>query len=253
MTKTTLHHQPDFRSPRRVDLRCVLLAALAVAAVAVRPTAADEPVRVRGVVRFDGVVPKAKTADEAGRKQDLFDVHPKTGGLRHAVVYWIDAPADSVPGDAKELPAVVVDQKDFTFLPHVVSVRSGQPVKYTNSDSANHNVRTSAFEPKNQFNVFTGAGNEYVHRFVVDKKQRPTRLGCDIHAWMGGWIYTFDHSHHAMTDAEGRFDLPELPAGTQRLAIRQPDGNLRRDVTVEVIAGKTTTIEVGFHDTDVTR
>lgn len=250
MTKITLHRQSEFRSPRRIGLQCVLLAALAIVAIVVRSSPADEPVRVRGVVRFNGMVPKAKTADEAGR---IHDLHPKTCGLRDAVVYWIDAPAEPLPNDAKELPIVVVDQKDFTFLPHVVSVRSGQPVKFTNSDSASHNVRTSAFEPKNQFNVFTGAGNEYVHRFVVDKKQRPTRLGCDIHAWMGGWIYTFDHSHHAMTDAEGRFELPTLPAGPQRLAIRQPDGNLRRDITVEVIAGMTTTLEVGFRDTDLIR
>jgi plastocyanin len=253
VTRTTLRRHPGFQPIHRVGLQCVLLAAWTVGAIAVRPSVADEPVRVRGVVRFDGVVPKAKTADEAGQRHDLFDVHPKTCGLRDAVVYWIDAPAEPLPSDAGELPVVVVDQKDFTFLPHVVSVRSGQPVKFTNSDSANHNVRTSAFELMNQFNVFTGAGHEYVHRFVADKKQRPTRLGCDIHAWMGGWIYTFDHAHHAVTDAEGRFELPELPAGPQRLAIRQPDGNLRRDVKVEVIAGKTTTLEVGFRDTDLVR
>lgn len=251
MTKQTLRRQPEFRPTHPVGLQCVLLAALAVAAIAVRPSVADEPVRVCGVVRFDGVVPKAKIADETGRKHDLFEVNLKTCGLRDAVVYWIDAPPEPLPNDARELPVVVVDQKDFTFLPHVVSVRNGQPVKFTNSDSANHNVRTSAFELKNQFNVFTGAGNEYAHRFVVDKKQRPTRLGCDIHAWMGGWIYTFDHPHHAVTNAEGRIELPELPVGKQRLAIRQPDGNLRRDVLVEVIAGKTTTFEVGFRDTDL--
>lgn len=190
-------------------------------------------------------------ADESGRKRELLEVHPKTHGLRGTVVYWTDAPVEPAPKNAKNWPVVVVDQKNFMFVPHVVSIRSGQAVKFTNSDSANHNVRTSAFEVKNQFNIFTGTGKEYVHHFVADKKQRPTRLGCDIHAWMCGWIYTFEHPYHAVTDADGRFELPELPVGKQRLAIRQPDGNLRRDVTVEIVTGKATSLDVEFRPADI--
>ncbi len=253
VSKTTLRRQPKFQLPRRICLRCILLAAFAVATLVVSSSDADERGRVHGVVRFDGAIPKAEAADETGRKRDLFEVHPKTRGLQDVVVYWIDAPVEASPNDAKDWPVVVVDQKNFAFLPHVVSVRSGQPVKFTNSDSANHNVRTAAFEAKNQFNVFTGTGNEYVHRFVADKKQRPTRLGCDIHPWMNGWIYSFDHPHHAVTNVEGRFELLQLPVGKHRFAVRQPDGNLRCDVTVQVIAGKVVTLDVGFRDADLMR
>ncbi len=253
MSKTGLRRPPKCPLSGRICWQCILLAAFAVAILVVNSSDADELGRVHGSVRFEGAVLKAEVADETGRKRDLFEVHPKTRGLRDAVVYWIDGSAEASSDDVKELPVVVVDQKDFTFLPHVVSVRSRQPVKFTNSDSANHNVRTAAFEAKNQFNVFTGTGNEYLHRFVADKKQRPTRLGCDIHAWMSGWVYAFDHPYHAVTDAEGRFELPQLPVGKQRLAIRQPDSNLRRDVTVEILAGKTTTLEVGFRDADLMR
>ncbi|MBI5761529.1 MAG: hypothetical protein HZA46_23715 [Planctomycetales bacterium] len=253
MNSTILRHPPVLTYPRRVWLWQVVLVALGVAMIVVDSSNADELGKVSGIARFDGTVPKAEAADETGRKRDLFAVHPKSRGMRDAVVFWIDAPAEAAPSDTKDWPAVVVDQKDLTFVPHVVSVRSGQPVKFTNSDSANHNVRTAAFEAKNQFNIFTGAGNNYVHRFVTDKKQRPTRLGCDIHAWMSGWVYAFDHPYHAVTDAEGRFEMLRLPVGKCRLAIRQPDGNLRRDVTVEVIAGKTTTLEADFHEADLMR
>lgn len=253
MSKTSLCHQSEFAGPQRISPWCIRLAAFAVASLAVNSFGADELGRVRGVVRFEGAVPNAAVADETGRKRALFEVHPKTRGLRDTVVYWIDAPADAAPNDSKDLPIVVVDQKDSTFLPHVVSVRSGQRVKFTNSDSLNHNVRTTGFEAKNQFNVYTSSGNEYWHHFMSDKKQRPTRLGCDIHPWMSGWIYSFDHPHHAVTDAEGRFELPHLPVGNQRLAIRQPDANARRDVTVEVISGTTTTLDVILRDADIPR
>jgi plastocyanin len=232
--------------PRSVGLAVVLSAAGVVAC------AGDELGHVRGVVHFAGEVPKAEAADDTGQKRDLLQVHARTGGLAGAVVYWADAPVEAELAEVQR-PSVSIDQKDFTFLPHVISVRSGQPVKFTNSDSANHNVRTATFDPKNQFNVFTGTGREYVHRFVADKKHRPIRLGCDIHAWMSGWIYVFDHPHHAVTDDEGRFELPQLPGGKIQLAIRQPDGNLRRDVAVEVRPGQTTSCEVNFRDTDLMR
>ncbi len=256
VSHSILRRLSEFRDPQRVCLLCMQFVAFGISSIsslAVESSGADELGRLRGVVRFEGAVPKAETADETGRKRALFEVHPKTRGLRDAVVYWIDAPADASPDNAKDLPVVVVDQKDSTFVPHVISVRSGQLVKFTNSDSINHNVRTTAIEVKNQFNVYTGSRNEYLHRFVTDKKQRPIRLGCDIHAWMSGWVYAFDHPFHAVTDSEGQFELPQLPVGKHRLAIRQPDGNARRDVTVEIIAGKTTVLDVSFCDADLMR
>ena len=59
---------------------------------------------------------------------------------------------------------------------------AGQPVKFTNSDPANHNVRTAVTERTNQFNVFTGADGSYTHRFTPQPE--PIRVGCDIHPWM---------------------------------------------------------------------
>ncbi len=253
VNKTSPRQHSEFRLSHRLCSWCIPLTAFVIAAFSPSSSDAEELGSVRGVVRYEGTIPKAEAADETGRKRDLFEVHPKTRGLRDAVVYWIDAPAEAAPTEAKERPVVVVDQKEFAFLPHVVSVRSGQPVKFTNSDSANHNVRATTFEPKNEFNVFITTGQDYFQRFVADKKQRPTRLGCDIHPWMSGWVYAFDHPHHAVTDAEGRFELPRLPAGKQRLAIRQPDGNVRREIMVEIVAGKTAALEVSVLETDLMR
>ncbi|MBI4324214.1 MAG: carboxypeptidase regulatory-like domain-containing protein [Chloroflexi bacterium] len=141
-------------------------------------------------------------------------------------------------------PPVTVDQRDHAFTPRLVAVRAGQPVNFTNSDPANHNVRTSSLIARNVFNVFTGMDGKYQHRFVADPEQRPVRLGCDIHPWMRGWIYVFDHPHFAVTDEQGRFRIGSVPPGQYKLLLRQPDLRHAVERAVTVSAGETAKVEV---------
>ena len=86
----------------------------------------------------------------------------KSGALAEAVV----ALHGSEPsGDVeKGGPAtVVIDQKDFRFIPETVAIRTGDRVKFKNSDGAIHNVFVP--NPGNQFNVNMPAGGR-THRDV---------------------------------------------------------------------------------------
>jgi plastocyanin len=204
---------------------------------------------VKGVVTYHGPVPKALVPDDAGLRRDLVEVDPETRGLLHVAAHLVPAKsgggeelASSAAAGADEL--VVIDQVDHTFVPHLVAVRVGQVVHFTNSDPANHNVRTTAYVPRNQFNVFTGVGGSYKHRFDADPKGRPIRLGCDIHPWMSAWIYVFDHPLFAVTDEQGRFCLGNVPPGEYRLVIEQPDLKYRHEQRVEVTAESVTAIEI---------
>lgn len=237
--------EKDFMaSNRRAVMLCYLLGLLMTSRAS-----ADEPRNlIRGRVLFGGKVPKAKMIDESGRNRDLIEVDPKTSGLRFAAMFLLDAPKSEVPAKLEELR---IDQKDFTFVPRIVTVRAGQVVKFTNSDSANHNVRGASLLPKNEFNVYTGTRGESVQRFVADPKNRPIRLGCDIHAWMTGWIYVFDHPYHAVTDSNGQFELRGVPSGKHRLAIRQPDVGFFRNIEVEVTEFGATNVEVRFREDDL--
>jgi hypothetical protein len=143
-----------------------------------------------------------------------------------------------------------MDQRGHEFVPRVLAVRSGQPVKFTNSDPANHNVRTSSRRFTNEFNVFTGIEGSYTHRFVADAQNRPVRVGCDIHPWMRGWIYVFDQPHFTVSDAQGRFRIPSLPPGEYLLALRQPDISYAGERKVRVKAGETTRVEIELNAKD---
>lgn len=228
----------------RVVLLCWLLGMLACS----NSTADEQKGVVRGRVLFDGKAPKAKVIDESGRNRDLIEVDPKTSGLRFAAAFLLDAPRVEAPAKIEELR---IDQKDFTFVPRIVTVRAGQAVKFTNSDSANHNVRGASLLPKNEFNVYTGTSGESIQRFVADPKHRPIRLGCDIHAWMTGWVYVFDHPYHAVTDINGRFELLGVPPGRHRVAIRQPDVGFTRDIEVVVTESEAAIVEIRFREEDL--
>jgi hypothetical protein len=52
------------------------------------------------------------------------------------------------------------------------------------------------------------------------KAQRlPVILTCTMHGWMEGWLRVFDHPYYAITDADGRFEIPLAPAGRWRLTV----------------------------------
>ena len=106
---------------------------------------------MEGVVTFRGDVPLARVADESGQHRVLLQVDRKTQGLRYAVVYVKTVGAreegqHAVPADVRLQEPVVIDQRAYTFVPHLLAVQSGQPVRFTNSDPANHNVRAIALD-----------------------------------------------------------------------------------------------------------
>jgi plastocyanin len=213
---------------------------------------------IEGVVTFRGEVPQSSVPDDGGVRRDLLQVDRENGGLRYAVVWVTTAKAPATESGSKTTPLAepllqpaLMDQRGHEFVPRVLAVRSGQPIRFTNSDPANHNVRTSSVQPTNEFNVFTGVEGSYTHRFAADAQNRPVRVGCDIHPWMRGWIYVFDQPHFAVSDLQGRFRIASLPPGEHLLAIRQPDISYAAEKKITVKAGETTRVEIELSTTDV--
>jgi plastocyanin len=199
--------------------------------------------KVEGFVTFRGEIPKSSTPDDAGVRRDLLDVDRKTGGLRHVLVYLTrtNAPAPSTATPARK---PVVDQQNHEFTPRVIAVQQGQSILFSNSDPANHNVRTTASVKENEFNVFTSVDGKYEHRFVIEPAYRPIRLGCDIHPWMRGWVFVFDHPNFAVTDERGAFRIDSVPPGEYKLMIQQPDIRYARHRNVTVSIQEPTKIKI---------
>jgi plastocyanin len=157
---------------------------------------------VRGVVRFTGERPPAKqlpTGD--GRIIEHHDlvVDAKTKGLRWVVAALEDAPAQPKLRGGEP---VVVDQKDMLFVPRVVAVPHGRPVRFDNSDQFNHSVTIVSAVKENELNVFVSAAQPATKAFEAEKA--PLRVGCALHASMTAWVYVAPHPWVAVTDEKGR-------------------------------------------------
>ncbi len=101
---------------------------------------------VSGQVTYVGKVPEPIYVFESGSTQSIIalDAHK---GVASAVIY-LHAPAATAAASQSE---AVVNQRNWWFTPGVVAVRSGQPVRFTNDDSSNHNVRATHGAPANRF------------------------------------------------------------------------------------------------------
>lgn len=201
---------------------------------------------VSGRITYIGKLPGPIYVFESGATQSILSVDAQKG-VSSAVVYLLAPSTPAVDG----LGEVVVNQRNWWFTPGVIAVRAGQPVRFTNDDPSNHNVRATHGAPANRFSAYTGTGQPYVHRFRTNPELAPTIVTCDIHAWMRAWVYVFDHPHFATSARTGDFTLPDIPAGRYRLSARHGPSGLSRDIDLEVSSGRATRVDVAFDTVDL--
>ena len=43
----------------------------------------------------------------------------------------------------------------------------------------------------------------------------PVKFNCNIHTWMTGYAYVFDHPFNAVTDEHGNYKIENVPTGAE--------------------------------------
>jgi plastocyanin len=148
------------------------------------------------------------------------------GGVQNAVVVLrpTSAPAAAPVPDA----AVVVDNAGCRFVPRVQLVRRGQTVRVHNADPVLHNARADVVGPPDvpvanlalsRAGISMDLTRRLTARLPESAPETVVRLGCDVHPWMRGWLVVIDQGVGAITDASGRYTLPDIPAGKYMLSI----------------------------------
>ena len=127
---------------------------------------------------------------------------------RRSVVYLDPAPRAAF--DTRDEPRARLDQRNESFVPHVLAIVAGTTVDFPNNDLTFHNVfslsKTKSFDLGRY-----AAGRSKSVRF---DKPGIVRVFCDIHSHMSAYILVFSHRYFAVTDEEGRYRIPNVPAGT---------------------------------------
>jgi len=211
-------------------------------------------VGVAGSVVFAGTAPAGKPVDMGGDvyctnanvgKQVLARsvVTDSQGRLANVIIYVRGASGEAPPAPKD---AVLLDQQNCFYTPHVVALRVGQPLIIRNSDATLHNVHVHA-KTNREFNVGQPIkGLE--KRQVFTKAEMGIHVACDIHGWMSGVIAIFDHPWFAVSGDDGSFRIDALPAGDYVLeAWHETLGT--REQRVSVGAGATTDVTFTFEGT----
>lgn len=146
--------------------------------------------------------------------------------LSEAVVYAV--PEGRKPPPPPSRPAVL-DQKNRTFVPHVLPVQTGTAVTFPNSDNVRHQVYS--FSPAKRFQLPLYEGTPAAP--IVFDKPGVVALGCNIHDRMSAFVVVVDTPHFAPTVA-GRAELPNLPEG--RYLVRVWYEGLRQEPPAQPVA-----------------
>jgi plastocyanin len=147
--------------------------------------------------------------------------------MRRGVVYLETAPRGAF--EEREPGRAVLDQRNETFVPHVLAVMVGTVVEFPNSDKTFHNVFSLSKAKKFDLGRYA-VGHSKSVRF-----DRPgvVRVFCDIHSHMNAFVLVFSHPFFDVTDTEGRFRLDSVPAGTYTVvAWYEGEPRASRPVTV---------------------
>lgn len=156
---------------------------------------------------------KAKTAPVMNRR---YEVVTKGGVIATnpplGVVYLEgDFPASATP----EIRQVI--QKDLTFTPLLLPVRTGTKVEFPNLDDTYHDV--FSYSAPKRFDLGRYRSTEKPIPSQIFDVPGLVTLRCDIHEHMRGLILVVNTPHFVVTDADGHFQLNDLPAGNYTLKV----------------------------------
>ena len=107
-----------------------------------------------------------------------------------------------------------MDQRNMTFIPHILPVQTGTTVDFLNNDEVRHNVFSPDHEKYNLGTWPRGAIKQ--HTFAEQGVY--TQL-CNVHPEMEAFIVALDTPYFALTDKEGNFELKDVPPGEYTLKV----------------------------------
>ena len=251
------------RFARRCTVAAMAFVCLACSAVA---PAADEWGSIEGQFLLEGDIPdlpplvekgNAAAKDAAvcaadGVPDDSLIVNSENRGIANICLYIRKAPKKIHPDLLKSAERdVVFDQVGCRFLPHLLIVRTDQVVLVKSGDPINHNTRTAPFANKAE-NIIIKPEERTGVQITMNQSELnypPVKVSCDIHPHMSAYWMVADHPYVAVTDADGKFKIENLPVGehTFRVWHERPGyincSEFKRDLKVTVKPGETIALE----------
>jgi plastocyanin len=228
---------------------------LCSALIIVATVIAAEDGSLSGTVTFNGNAPQGQMIQIAPAKaagcdhvkaipDEALVVNPANKGLKWVIVRIM------IEGDfegGENLPPINLDQKGCVFSPHAFIVAPKQSVNVLNPDGIGHNFHTIPLNGDNvPVNIAIPAA---VPALLVKGKKHfaipeMIQFQCDIHGWMKGFIAVHDPRYAAVTDANGKFAIKNVPPGKYKVMFNHEQGE--KELEVEIKAGAEAELNAAF-------
>jgi plastocyanin len=178
---------------------------------------------VEGTVNYTGTKPTPKkidmSQDPVCAKKGENTVETIMGnaqGLENVFVYVKEGFNGTAEAPSSQ---VTIDQEGCRYHPHVLGVMAGQTIQIKNDDNTTHNIHpTPAADSGNrEWNESQGPGAAPLEKsFSRPEIMLPVK--CNQHPWMKMYINVAKNPYFAVTDADGKFNIKDLPPGDYTLA-----------------------------------
>lgn len=184
-------------------------------------------------------------------KDQSLQVNPENKGLANAVVWLSSKEAVPVhPSRTDISKPVLMDNRKCVFVPRMVPLRANQMLHVTNSDPVPHNV--SIYGRRNLPVNLQVPDDEPLKKSFAKSELLPVRVDCSTHAWMRAYLLITDHGCVAITDEDGRFEIPNVPFGDWEFRMWHERPGYLNDVTIDGTAQtlKRGTVKVSVNGAD---
>jgi plastocyanin len=159
-------------------------------------------------------------------------------GIAHAVVFVLT----SAPPSTSQTSPQVVDQVGKAFVPELLPIVVGTLVRFPNHDQIHHHVYS--FSPAKTFELPLYKGEDAAP--VLFDKVGVVKIGCNIHDWMSGIILVLPTPYFAVTGADGRFILRNLPAGSYTVSAWHALSKLKPEDSAQPVQVSQDVAQVAF-------
>jgi hypothetical protein len=135
-----------------------------------------------------------------------------------------------------------------------MGLRVNQKMLMKNGDPVPHNTHVTPVR-NDGTNPLVGANNREGVEFKYKKPEgTPIPVKCDLHTWMSAYQLPLDHPFFAVTDADGKFEIKDLPPGKHMFTVWQEVGgyvkSLNGKLEIVIKAGEATEKNLEFTPAD---
>ena len=165
-------------------------------------------------------------------------------------------PAHPLPFKPSATP-VMIAQRDIHFVPYLTAVPVGTTVRFSNQDPYDHHLRSEPggpfgnVAPAREFEMRLAAasGDKVASAELRFDKAGVIVLGCHLHSSMRGHLFVSATPFVAVTDANGRAVIPDVPDGAAEMRTWSPEQLTDQPASPKQVAGTAMSLEATLNFT----